>query len=63
VPLREGGSSETISDNIGEMLESPTFGPGKSKKKRRQMASAAAHRKARSTGTVSRAAMRKKGKC
>lgn len=58
MPLKPGDSQETISDNISETLESPTFAKGKTKKKRRQMAVAASMNKSRET--VSQAAMRKK---
>jgi len=58
LPLQDGTSQETISDNIKETLESPSFGPGKRRKKRHQMAVAAAMSKSRET--VSRAAMKKK---
>jgi hypothetical protein len=57
MPLQAGSSSETISSNVAETLESPSFGWGKSKKKRRQMATAAAYNKAK---TVSHVAMQKK---
>jgi hypothetical protein len=58
VPLKSGTSQETISENISETLESPTFARGKPKKKRRQMAVAASMRKKRET--LSQAAMRHK---
>ncbi len=47
MPLRKGKSRRIISRNIEEMLRSPTFAPGKPQWKRRQMAAAAAYRKAR----------------
>ena len=50
MPLKSGKSRKTISFNIGEMLRSATFGEGKSSKKKRQMASAAAYDKARKSG-------------
>jgi hypothetical protein len=51
MPLEPGTSRETISSNIRDTLESPTFGRGKSRKKRREMAAAASYRKARESGT------------
>lgn len=48
MPLKSGKSKKTVSGNIREMMRSPTFAKGKSPAKRRQMASAAALRKARS---------------
>ena len=45
-PLSKGSSQETISKNIREMLHSETFGEGKSRRKRLQMAQAAAYRAA-----------------
>jgi hypothetical protein len=60
LPLEGGNSQETISSNIKETLESPTFAPEKSKKKRYLMAVAAAMRKAGKKKTVSQAAMQKK---
>lgn len=58
MPLKPGTSQETISDNIVETLESATFAPGKTKKKRRKMAIAASLNKAGET--LSQAAFRKK---
>lgn len=62
MPLASGSSQKTISDNIAETLESPTFGPGKPKKKRRQMAIAASLQKAgksrKSRRTLSQAAFK-----
>ena len=57
MPLKEGSNQETISSNIKETLESGTFARGKSKKKRRKMASAAAYRKARKS--LSKTALQK----
>lgn len=62
MPLTPGSSPETISESIKETLESPTFGPGKPRKKRQQMAVAAAHRvarKSKKTGLSSTALRRK----
>jgi hypothetical protein len=64
MPLQPGSSQETITDNIAETLESPSFGPGKPRKKRRDMAIAASLQKAgksckshKSRKTVSQAAV------
>lgn len=46
MPLKTGDSQETISGNIGEMMRSSTFARGKSRKKKLQMAQAAAYNKA-----------------
>lgn len=63
MPLQPGTNQETISENISETLESPTFGRGKSKKKRRDMAIAASLDKAgKSRKTVSQAAMKRRRK-
>ena len=48
MPLRRG--KKAVSQNIKEMVKSPTFAPGKSKAKRQQMAVAAALDKARESG-------------
>lgn len=48
MPLHSGKSKKTISKNISEMMDSPTFGKGKGSKKRKDMAVAAAFDKARS---------------
>lgn len=50
MPLKAGKSKATVSENIGEMVESPTFAEDKSPEKRQQMAAAAAYRKARESG-------------
>jgi hypothetical protein len=47
MPLSKGSSQETISENIGEAMRSKTFAEGKSRKKKLQMARAAAYRMAR----------------
>lgn len=47
MPLKEGKSKKVIGFNIKEMFASPTFAKGKDKKKRMQMAAAAAYSKAR----------------
>ena len=47
MPLKAGKSKETISGNIGEMMHSETFAKGKPRKKKRQMAIAAAYSKSR----------------
>jgi len=63
MPLRPGHSQETISENIAETLESPTFAEGKSRKKKRQMAIAASYssaRKSRKKAGLSTEALRKK---
>lgn len=66
MPLKPGSSRETISDNIQETLESPTFGEGKGKKKRREMAAAAALRSAgkprKGKRKLSREALKKGGR-
>jgi hypothetical protein len=43
MPLVKGSSQETISGNIREMMHSETFAEGKSRKKKLQMAQAAAY--------------------
>ena len=48
MPLKKGRSRKTVSGNIREMMRSPTFAKGKSRKKKQQMATAAALRKSRS---------------
>lgn len=60
MPLKPGTSQETISDNIAETLESSTFAAGKPKRKRHQMAVAAAMSKKQDT--LSKAAFRRKKK-
>ena len=45
MPLKPG--KENVSSNIAEMMESPTFAAGKSRKKKHEMAIAAAMDKAR----------------
>jgi hypothetical protein len=45
-PLAKGSSQETVSSNIKEMMRSETFAAGKSRKKKLQMAQAAAYRAA-----------------
>ena len=50
MPLHSGKSKKVVSENIHEMMESKTFGKGKSQKKRAQMAAAAAYGKARKAG-------------
>lgn len=47
MPLRSGSSSPVVGSNISEMMNSNTFGAGKPKPKRHQMAIAAALSKAR----------------
>lgn len=47
MPLKPGKSKKTVSGNIREMVRSPTFAKGKPKKKRQEMAVAAAMDKAR----------------
>lgn len=47
MPLRKGSGQKTISSNIGELMESSTFAKGKSKKKKHEMAIAAAMDQAR----------------
>ena len=47
MPLKPG--KEGVSENISEMMESPTFAKGKTRKKRHEMAIAAAYSKARET--------------
>jgi len=46
MPLKSGRSQKVVSYNIHEMMESPTFARGKSRKKKLAMAQAAAYRKA-----------------
>lgn len=60
MPLKPGTSPQTITDNISETLESPTFAPDKPKRKRHQMAVAAAMSKKQDT--LSKAAFRRKKK-
>lgn len=65
MPLTPGHSQETISSNIAETLESPTFAAGKPRKKKREMAIAAAYssaRKSRKRTGLSTEALRKKRK-
>ncbi|KPL13129.1 hypothetical protein AMJ85_00280 [candidate division BRC1 bacterium SM23_51] len=45
-PLAKGSSQETIDKNSQEMMHSETFAEGKSRKKKLQMAQAAAYRAA-----------------
>ena len=52
MPLRKGKSKDVLTYNIGEMMHSPTFAEGKSKKKKQQMASAAAYSQARESGAT-----------
>jgi hypothetical protein len=47
MPLYGGNSQKIISSNIHEMLRSRTFAEGKKKKKRQEMAVAAALNKSR----------------
>ena len=50
MPLRKGKSKKVLTYNIGEMMRSPTFAEGKSRKKKQQMAVAASYRQARESG-------------
>ncbi|MBE9594391.1 MAG: hypothetical protein IMF19_13045 [Proteobacteria bacterium] len=50
MPLRKGKSKDVLTYNIGEMMRSPTFAEGKSKKKKQSMAGAAAYSQARKAG-------------
>ena len=50
MPLRKGKSKNVLTYNISEMMHSPTFAAGKSKKKKQQMAVAASYRQARESG-------------
>lgn len=50
MPLKSGRSARVRDQNIEEMLASSTFAPDKPAKKRREMATAAAYRKAREYG-------------
>ena len=59
MPLSEGKSQKTISSNIKEMEDSPTFAKGKSAKKRQQMAIAAAESKARGGKSLAKDAMKR----
>lgn len=47
MPLKRGRSRKIVGANIREMVTSPTFARGKPARKRREMAAAAAYRKAR----------------
>lgn len=50
MPLRKGKSKKVLTYNIGEMMRSPSFAAGKSKKKKQQMSIAAAYSQARKAG-------------
>lgn len=50
MPLKPGKSKKTLTYNLREMMNSPTFAEGKSKKKKQQMALAASYRSARESG-------------
>ena len=50
MPLKRGKSKTVISENISEMMGSPTFAKGKPKTKKQSMAVAAALQKARASG-------------
>ncbi len=50
MPLKPGRSNRVRSANIAEMLASSTFHPDKPARKRREIATAAAYRKAREYG-------------
>lgn len=54
MPLKSGTSAATHGSNVKEMVESKTFGKGKSASTRRRMALAAAYRKARESGARTR---------
>lgn len=50
MPLKSGKSKKVLTYNIREMMHSPTFATGKSKKKKQQMAVAASYASARKAG-------------
>lgn len=50
MPLRKGKSKKVLTYNIGELMRSPTFAEGKSKKKKQQMSIAASYAQARRAG-------------
>ena len=52
MPLRKGKSKDVLSYNVGELMRSPTFAAGKSKKKKQSMAVAASYSQARESGAT-----------
>ena len=50
MPLRTGKSKKVLTYNISEMMHSPTFAEGKSRKKKQSMAVAASYAQARKAG-------------
>ena len=62
MPLEKGKSKKVFTYNLREMMESPTFAPGKSPQKRDQMALAAAYREQKESGNSKKKARKKKKK-
>ena len=50
MPLKSGKSKKVLTYNISELMRSPTFAEGKSKKKKQSMAVAASYSSARKAG-------------
>ena len=50
MPLKPGKSKKVLTYNISELMRSPTFAEGKSKKKKQSMAVAASYSQARKSG-------------
>jgi hypothetical protein len=52
MPLKSGKSKKVLTYNISEMMRSPTFAAGKSRKKKQSMAVAASYAQARKSGAT-----------